>query len=135
MAKQDVPKPIVIDNIDDKTKHIGEIGITARMLAGCYFYPMADGKYNLYSKADVLLKHGIKPDEKEFVFDFGPFTWGVKDFSISLEQASGHWDAWVPRMLPINPPGLGNGDDEGTFQAQAGGHGVAEEKATAASSY
>lgn len=141
MEQPDVPEPIVINSIDNTTKHIHEKGITARMLDGCYFYPMGDGTYNLYSKADVLLKDGIEPNESGFSFDFGPFNWVVSEFSLSEElpsekwTASGTWTASVLGTLSINPPGTQQGDGEGTFQAQGGGHGGPEEKAAAASSY
>ena len=128
------PKPIVINKIDHK-KPIPSV-IFDEILGGCYFYPVGDGTYILVSKFDMPLKSGIKSGE-DFVFDLGPFSWGVNEFSISPESANGNWIANVPRILPLKPSSKGDADGEGSFQAQAGGHGqeVPERNAAAASSY
>jgi hypothetical protein len=124
------PEPIVIDKIDHK-KPVPTV-IFDEILAGCYFYPIGDGTYILVSKFDMPLKSGISTGD-DFVFDLGPFNWGVREFSITPEGAHGKWVANVPRLVPINPPGEGDADGEGSFQAQAGGHG-AERYAAASSS-
>lgn len=124
-------KPIVITKIDHK-KPIMTV-IFDKLLADCYFYPIDDETYSLVSKFDMLLATGLKSGE-DFSFDLGPFTWDVSEFSISSEQANGNWVANVPGLLPVRPPSDHDADGEGSFQAQAGGHGADQYVAAASSS-
>lgn len=106
--------------------------INRNMLSGCYFYRIEDETYSFFSKADVLLAEGVKSG-KDFEFNLGPFTWVVRNFSMTEQQASGNWVADVPRLRSIKPPPDHDAEDEGSFTAQAGGH--ADETAVAASGY
>lgn len=130
-------EPIVIDGVSSGKE------ISQQMLANCYFYEMEENKYSLFSAANVLLKKDLKTDH-DFHFDLGPFTFFVWNFHISKTggiegkgHAKGNWLANRPQILPIKPPGTGDADDEGTFQAQAGGHGqeIPERKTAAGASY
>lgn len=129
-------EPIVI-NLVSSNKEISQ-----QMLDNCYFYEMEDDTFSLFSAANVLLKEGLKT-KQDFSFDLGPFNFGVTKFEISKTggptgkgHAHGTWEANKRRLLPIKPPGPGDADDEGSFQAQAGGHGgVTEQTAAAGSSY
>lgn len=124
-------KPIVIDTIDHKNPK--DTGFVGEMLAGCYFYPTGDETYMLVSKFDIPLASDLKTGNA-FAFNLGPFAWGVgKDFSICEDGASGSWVANVPRLAPLHPPGDDDADGEGSFQAQAGTHGM--ETAVAAKAY
>lgn len=135
MSEPVLAKPIVIDSIDNQKHHLDELGFAAQVLAGCYFYPMSDGTYSLFSKGDMLLKSKLT-NGVDFDFDLGPFNWGVWNFAISVESASGEWVVNTPGLRPVSPFTPGDADDEGTFQAQAGGHGqVPEQSAAAGSSY
>ncbi|HKV32692.1 MAG TPA: hypothetical protein VJP89_00075 [Pyrinomonadaceae bacterium] len=124
-------KPIVIDKIDHKPPIMTVI--FDKLLADCYFYPIGDGTFSLISRFELPLATGLKTGQ-DFSFDLGPFHWDVSEFSIDSEKANGKWVANVQRLLPLKPPGDDEADGEGSFQAQAGGHGVPEEYAAAASS-
>ena len=131
-------EPIVIDVVNS-TKEISQ-----QMLDKCYFYEMEDNKYSLFSAANVLLKKDLKTDH-DFNFDLGPFTFSVWNFHISKAggldgkgHAKGNWEANRWGAVSLKPSqGAGDADDEGTFQAQAGGHGqeIPERKTAAGASY
>jgi len=127
-------EPIVINFVSSNKE------ISQQMLDNCYFYEMEHDTYSLFSAANVLLKKGLKT-QRPFDFDLGPFNFGVRNFVISKTggpdgkgHAKGDWQANRPLLLPIKPPGNGDADDEGTFQAQAGGHGQFREQGAAAGS-
>lgn len=106
--------------------------LNQQMLEGCYFYEMEKNVFSLFSKADVLLAHGLK-NKQGFQFNLGPFIWEVgNDFAIDSKGASGTWSADVPRVKSIKPPTDHDAEDEGSFQAQAGGKGGGADEKTAA---
>lgn len=128
-------EPIVIDLVSSNKI------ISQQMLDNCYFYEMEDDTFSLFSAANVLLKDGLKTGQN-FSFDLGPFNFGVTKFEIAKTggragkgQAKGQWEANRRGLVPIKPLGPGDADDEGSFQAQAGGHGLPEQSAAAGSSY
>ena len=112
---REVPRaePIIIESVL-KGRHINH-----KILMGCYFYPAGNDKFTLYSSSNVPLAWNLQTG-LEFGFALGPFQWTVTDFVISRELASGIWKAVGPGPMTQSHPE--EGEDEGTFQAQAGGH-------------
>ena len=81
-------------------------------LKGCYFVPstIITGAYDFYDKNNNELKSGITGDT--FDFSLNSLAWTISDLVISLTAANGKWTNNADRF----------GDEEdGTFQAQAGG--------------
>lgn len=107
--------------------------LNQQMLEGCYFYEIEKNVFSFFSKADALLAAGLK-NNKGFQFNLGPFTWVVRDFAIDSNGASGNWSADLPRSKPLKPPTDDDAEDEGSFQAQAGGRGGGADEKTAAAS-
>lgn len=110
-----------------KAKEIDEIKISFveggrsldhQMLKGCYFYPDGDtGKFNFFSRFDMPLAKDVE-DGIPFGFTLGPFKWSViTDF----KNAMGNWANTDGPEIPKIPP-LRDGEGEGTFQVQTGGH-------------
>ena len=122
--------PITIDKVDSIHD------FSRRMLRGCYFYPTGGDTYGLYSKFDEELATDLRSGE-DFEFTLGPFTWGVNSFFIDTEAAQGEWVSDLPTLRSLRPPNDHDAEDEGSFQAAAGGHvpDEPEENAAAASSY
>lgn len=129
-------EPIVI-NFVSSTKEFSQ-----QILDNCYFYEIEDDTFSLFSAANVLLQEGLQTNQ-DFGFDLGPFHFDVTKFVIAKTggpvgkgHAHGEWESNRRRILPIKPPRSGDADDEGSFQAQAGGHGqIPEQSAAAGSSY
>lgn len=127
-------EPIVINFVCSNKEFI------TQLLDNCYFYEMDSDTYDLFSAANLPLKKGLRTGDS-FDFELGPFKFDVRDFKISktggpagMGAAHGNWEANKLRLLPIHVPGPGDADDEGSFQAQAGGHGGLEQGAAAGSS-
>ena len=97
------------------------LSFTAQMLDDCYFFEMSEGKYNLYSSANVLLATDLISG-KAFSFPLGPLVWSVSDdFVITPELAHGNWQSDIAgTLIPI--ASTHDAEDEDTFHAQAGGH-------------
>jgi hypothetical protein len=109
------------EHFDEIKIHVvnGGRSLDHQILKGCYFYASVDDpkKYNFYSKFDTLLASDIE-NGKGFAFSLGPFNWVVlTDF----EKANGRW-ANTDETDEI--PHIYQGEGEGTFQVQTGGHGV-----------
>lgn len=116
-------EPIVINLVSSRQ------AISQQMLDNCYFFEIEDGKFSLFSAANVLLKECLETCH-DFDFNLGPFNFAVSNFVISKTggpigkgHARGDWEANKPGLGRIPRPSIHDADDEGTFQAQAGGHG------------
>jgi hypothetical protein len=126
-------EPINIDKVHSIRGRV----FNMKMLEGCYFFPMEQETYNLYNKDNTLLASDLKSGQ-DFTFNLGPFIWKVNNFKITPFQiipalASGNWTVDVEGNLIPVPRGPHDAEDEGSFQAQAGGH--LEKTAASASAY
>ena len=119
--------PITINQVDSIHD------FSRKMLKGCYFYPTGNDTYGLYSKFDEELASDLRSGE-DFEFTLGPFTWGVNEFFIDTELATGRWVSDLPTIRILKPPPDHDAEDEGSFAAAAGGH-VPKEHGAAASNY
>jgi len=124
-------QPITIDNVSGN-KH----SFTAQMLKDCYFFEMPNGKYSLYSGANVLLAKDLNTGEG-FSFTLGPLVWTVdgRTFSITPEQGGGNWKTDIIGNLLPSHPSDHDAEDEGSFAATAGGHVPEDKKKASASGY
>lgn len=86
-----------------------------RDLRTCYFQQPSSGMYyHLYNPQGLVIFTApafLNFDTRRFRFIYGGFLWTVTSFALSATTASGNWhnDHNVPEQ------------DEGHFQAQAGG--------------
>lgn len=82
------------------------------MLKGCYFLPSTtvSDAYDFYDTNNNLLESNITGTS--FDFPLGVYEWEIENLVISTTAASGDWSNNNP-----NP----TGEEDGTFQAQAGG--------------
>ena len=102
-------------------------------LKNCYFQPVSAGVYNLYAQDNTLLASEITSGSS-FQFTLQDLIWTIPNpanvanpFVIDPKRASGSWIINGPASpLPEE------GDESGTFQAQAGGSGDPEEEASSA---
>jgi hypothetical protein len=106
------------DGVDPKIKihHVdGGSGRDKADLESCYFEQVGNpGVYRLFENGDdhsiptapSLLRSGT-----DFQFIRGGVMWTVTEFFIDPLKAHGHWQNTRPRPT---------GDDDGSFQAQAG---------------
>ena len=95
-------------------------------LKGCYFLPSStiSGAYDFYDTNNNVLESGVSGGS-DFSFPLSGYSWRILNLVISLTAASGDWR---------NNAGGIEEEEDGTFQAQAGGGAdPAEKDATAAS--
>src|SRR5258705_13932571 len=106
-------KKIKIDNVTgDKDKDD---------LKNCYFLPTSvTGTYDFYDTNNNLLASGLTSGTN-FSFTLDTIDWEITNFVISDTAASGDWSN-------NNSPAE---DQDGTFQAQAGGGADSEESVSA----
>jgi hypothetical protein len=91
-------------------------------LKNCYFLPTSvTGTYDFYDTNNNLLASGLTSGTN-FSFTLDTIDWEITNFVISDTAASGDWSN-------NNSPAE---DQDGTFQAQAGGGADSEESASAA---
>lgn len=87
-------------------------------LKGCYFLPSStvSGAYDFYDTNNNVLASGISGSS--FSFSLSGYTWQIQNLVISSSAASGDWSNDDPTITA---------DENGSFQAQAGGGGIEEE--------
>ena len=93
-------------------------------LMGCYFWPVGDGKYNLYEKGVDPDGTPLKTDISQsngFSFTIGPVTWEVSGDSFLISDTAAHGDWTIPAAKDADTGG--SDGESGTFTAQAGGSG------------
>jgi hypothetical protein len=81
-------------------------------LKGCYFLPSTtvSGAYDFFDTNNNSLASGITGTS--FSFDLASYNWEIFNLVISNTAANGNWRNNNPSITA---------DEEGTFQAQAGG--------------
>ena len=97
-------------------------GSTGTLLKDCFFQQRgASAKYDFFAPDTTVLGSDLSSSGCDFPLDL--YTWKIFSLAFSAGKVSGRWR---------NRHGIA--EEEGTFQAQAGGHADGEEEAVSSAS-